>query len=98
MATIIVVKELAKYDIDEIFLWYESKKEGLGLAFIIDFDNTIIKIKRNPFYAGFIEGKARNASLKKFPYNIIFTIEENIVFVHAVIHQSRNPLLTSVRL
>ena len=98
MATKIVVKPLAELDLEEIFIWYELKKDGLGEAFVLDFDSTINKIKLNPLYAGFIERNARNASLKRFPYNIIYTVEDNTVFVHAVIHQSRNPLLTSSRL
>ena len=98
MASTIIIKPLAQLDLEEIFIWYEMKKDNLGLAFMIDFDSTISKIKLNPFYASFIEGSARNASLKKLPYNIIYTVEETTVFVHAVIHQSRNPLLTSSRL
>ena len=98
MATKIVVKPLAEIDLEEIFVWYELKKDGLGEAFIADFDNTIRKIRLNPFYAGFIEGNARNATLTRFPYNIIYTVEEKTAYIHAIIHQSRNPLLTSARL
>ena len=98
MAIIIIIKYLAKVDLEEIFQYYESKKKGLGVTFMIDFDSIILKIKINPQFASKLVKDARRASLDKFPYYIVYTLENNIVFIHLVIHQSRNPLTTLSRL
>lgn len=98
MSNKIILTELAKLDLNELFNWYELKKVGLGKAFIFDFDKTIKKVEFNPFYASIIHNNARNATLSKFPYNIIYTVAQKLVYVHAVIHQSRNPAIISARL
>ena len=89
----IVLPEKAQIDLDEIFVWYEKQKNGLGFRFIQEFENTINKISFNPFFASIIEKDARSASLKIFPYEVIFRIDDikMQVRVIAIIHQHRNP-------
>ena len=85
----------AQSDLDEIFSWYEKQKSGLGKSFISDFDKTIKNIVFNPFYPSIIEDDARIASLKRFPYYIVYRIVEkkHHLRIIAVIHQHRNPAL-----
>ncbi len=89
----IVLRREANVELDEIFIWYEEQKVGLGLDFINEFESTINRIIRNPYYASYIEIDARSASLKKFPYEIIFRVDEvnRQARIIAVIHQRRNP-------
>ena len=89
----IVLRREAQIELDEIFIWYEEQKIGLGLDFINEFEATINKITHNPYYASYIEIDARSASLKKFPYEIIYRIDEVNwqVRIIAIIHQRRNP-------
>ncbi len=87
----LVITRRAQIDIDEIFVWYEEQQVGLGERFIQAFEKALNKINKNPYYASNIEKEARSASLKKFPYDIIYYINENknqIRFI-AVIHQHR---------
>ncbi len=72
----IVLRREANVELDEIFIWYEQQKVGLGLDFINEFEATINRITCNPYYASYIELDARSASLKKFPYGIIYRIDE----------------------
>ena len=89
---LVLIKE-AQIDLDEIFIWYEEQRAGLGLKFIEGFEDTINKINRNPYYTINIEEGARSASLKKFPYEIIYRINETLqqIRIIAIIHQHRNP-------
>jgi len=89
----------AQSDLDEIFYWYEKQKNGLGKSFISDFDNTLNKIISNPFYPSTIEEDARIASLKRFPYYIVYRIVEKQLHLRiiAIIHQHRNPNLIHSR-
>ncbi len=96
----IVLRKEAQIDVDEIFIWYEEQKVGLGIKFINEFENTIQKIAVNPFYASFIEMDARSVSLKRFPYQMIYRVDEarREVRIIAVIHHKRNPEWFSRRL
>ena len=89
----IVLRKEAQLDLDEIFVWYEEQKEGLGFEFIDSFEKVLNKIAFNPYYASFIIEDARGASLKRFPYEVIYRVDEDQwqVRIIAVIHQHRNP-------
>lgn len=89
----IVLRKEAQIDLDEIFSWYEEQSAGLGLYFISEFENAITRITNNPYHASVVEGDARSVTLRKFPYEIIYRIDESQfkVRVIAVIHQHRDP-------
>ncbi|MBC7651075.1 MAG: hypothetical protein H7101_04935 [Deinococcales bacterium] len=54
----------------------------------------------NPFYASIIEDDARSASLKRFPYAVIYRIdaERLQIRVIAIIHHHRHPNWISNRI
>ncbi|MFT4155440.1 hypothetical protein [Parafilimonas sp.] len=64
----LVITRQAQINIDEIFVWYEEQPAGLGKKFIHGFEEILITINRNPYYASNIEKEARSASMKRFPY------------------------------
>ena len=96
----IVLRRDAQTDLDEIIIWYEEQQQRLGFEFIYEFEITLRKILRNPFYASFFEADARGASLKKFPYQVIYRIDEDtsLIRIIAIIHQHRNPTWFKKRL
>lgn len=89
----LVFTKHAELELDEVFVWYEDQQSGLGFKFIKAFEECLNKINRNPYYAFNIQENARSASLEKFPYDIIYIVDENKLQVRiiAVIHQHRNP-------
>lgn len=89
----IFITKAAQTDLDEIFFWYEQQLNNLGMEFIYEFERTLEKIVRNPFYASCIETDARGASLKKFPYQIVYRLDEKLTQVRiiAIIHHHRDP-------
>ena len=89
----IVLRREAQIDLDEIFIWYEEQKPKLGLDFLYEFEATLEKLVRNPFHASYIGKDARSASLKRFPYEIIYRVDKarRHVRIIAVIHQHRDP-------
>jgi toxin ParE1/3/4 len=89
----LIIKREAQIDLDEIFVWYEEKKIGLGFEFIEEFDKLTAKILNNPYFAAIITGDARAASPKRFPYDVVYRIDvlQKEIRVIAVSHQSRKP-------
>ncbi|WP_420580579.1 type II toxin-antitoxin system RelE/ParE family toxin [Reichenbachiella sp.] len=87
----LVIKPLAEVDLKEIANWYESKKSGLGLAFLEAVDTKIQLLNTNPkAYQKRYKG-SRLTLVKRFPYAIHYTLEKNFIYIHAVLSTSRNP-------
>jgi len=88
----IFFRKEAQIDLDEIFAWYEEQQQGLGIKFIDTVDKMLSKISSNPHFAFCIE-EARSASLSRFPYDIIYLIDDYKLQVRvlAIIHQRRDP-------
>ncbi len=93
----IIVKPLAESDIEEAALWYNDKVEGLGNEFLLVLEAKLNAIKRNPNQFQIIYKHIRRAVFERFPYVIFYIIEDNIVYVIAVVHTSRNPKLWKKR-
>lgn len=87
----IIVKSGAELDLLEIVKWYESKSEGLGSRFLQDFEIKLDVIKRNPYLYQVKHKSVRMGFLKRFPVAVHFTVEEEKIFVHAILGTGRNP-------
>lgn len=77
-------------DITEAFDWYERQRHGLGLEFLDELNSYFERIAENPALYRQQDG-FRITTMSRFPYKILFSVESNIVIVHAVYHDSRNP-------
>ena len=99
-AFVIIISRAAEIDLDESFIWYEEQKNNLGFEFINAFESTLNQILLNPYYASIIEADARYASLKRFPYSVIYRVnlEQLQIRVIAIIHQHRHPSWISSRI
>ncbi len=87
----VVFKPGAELDIEEIFNWYELQRPSLGYEFILELDAAVSQIEKNALFAFNVTSEVRRAMIPRFPYNIYYTIEENIAFVHVIMHQFRDP-------
>ena len=84
----------AEIELTETCAWYNKRKPGLGKSFLNEFNRSINLLANNPlhFAVNFSE-KYRFALLKKFPYSIVYRIddEQGHIVVISVFHQNRNP-------
>jgi toxin ParE1/3/4 len=87
----VIIKSGAELDLLEIAKWYESKGEGLGRRFLMDFETKLDVIQKNPYLYQVKYEVVRLGFLKHFPVAVHFTIEEENIFVHAVLGTRRNP-------
>ena len=88
----------AKEEIDEISLYYDSKSNGFGKIFYKILKEHISTLKSIPFF----ENKydiIRVLPLKKFPYSIHFSIDENekTIYIKAIICDYQNPENTRIK-
>jgi toxin ParE1/3/4 len=71
--------------------FYDSCRDGLGIEFLDAVDEAIARIKRTPFAGNPTEGRFRRVYLFRFPYSLVYTVEDDIVFIAAVMHLKRHP-------
>ena len=94
----VVIRPEAENDVKEAFSWYEDKRQGLGYDFLLQVDAGLRFIERNPkIFPSEYKG-TRKYLIKRFPYKIVYLIEEERIVVLAVIHGRRNPKSTKERI
>jgi plasmid stabilization system protein ParE len=87
----LIISPEAELDLDDAFDWYESQDNGLGSEFVRSIDNCISLIGRNPLSYGIVYQEARRALVRRFPYSIIYLVENDTVFVIGCFHSKRDP-------
>jgi plasmid stabilization system protein ParE len=83
--------EPAEIELDDAFDYYEYELPGLGQKFLDEFKNGINRILTHPYAWSPLQKNVRKCILKKFPFNIVYAIEENLIIILAVAHQHREP-------
>ncbi|WP_460685324.1 type II toxin-antitoxin system RelE/ParE family toxin [Niabella aquatica] len=86
------IQEEAINDIEQAFVWYESQKLGLGYELIEEIENCYQQICGNPAYYGFVNKTFRRIHLDRFPYRLIYEVENDMVIINSFDHtkQDRN--------
>ena len=94
----IKILDLAERDLIEGFRFYEAQEVGLGSYFLTNLYADIESLK---LYAGVHEkifkGYHRLLS-RRFPFAVFYTLEKNLVSIHAVVDCRRNPAWVRERL
>jgi toxin ParE1/3/4 len=94
----VIVRPEAEHDLKEAFSWYEDNRIGLGYDFLLQVDAGINFIKRNPAVHPIEYKETRKHLIKRFPYKIIYLVEEKKIVILAVIHSKRSPDLIKKRI
>ncbi len=81
----------ALIEFSESVIYYSEKSYKLGLVFYTEVENAIHKITKSPTLYRIIEEDVRRCLIKRFPYGILYTIEEDYILILAVMHFSRDP-------
>ena len=87
----VIIKPGAELDILEALEWYEEEKEALALDFLQRLDDELDRISKNPEH---FQKRYRDIKIvftRRFPYGIHYTLENDIVYVHAVMYMKRKP-------
>lgn len=94
----VVIQPEAEEDLEETFLWYEDKRKGLGHDYLLQVEAAMRYIERNPEIHPKEYRGARKHVIKRFPYKVIYIIEESKVVVIGVLHGKRNPRVMRERM
>ena len=89
---------LAQQEVDEAVVWFDERVEGKGLVFLDELDRVVRLVKAYPLASVEIEPDIRKCLFARFPYSLIYGIEDNTIVVIAVAHSRRSPRYWSDRL
>ena len=83
----------ASDELTEAVRWYETRRTGLGADFYEAVVRTIELIQTHPDIGTLRPGRLpyRHVLVAGFPYQIMYRMRENDVYVVAVAHASRRP-------
>lgn len=87
----------AQVELDEAVQWYEVQSAGLGERFLVEVVHAFALIRQFPTAWHPLSASTRRCRLKRFPYGVIYAIEDNNILVIAVAHLHRKPEYWSER-
>ena len=81
----------AEEEMTETALSYEAASARLGNDFLDDVERAIDRLCNFPQSGELIDSNLRRTLLHRFPFSIIYALEENVIVVVAVAHHGRKP-------
>jgi hypothetical protein len=85
-------------DVFNGYVWYETKSRGLGEDFLRMFYASANEIPGNPLLYPKVYKDFRRRLIRRFPYAIYFTIENDQIIVFGFFHCARNPQVVKTTL
>ncbi len=87
----VVATSTTTAEILEAYDWYEGQRPGLGETFLAAIDRVEERIIANPFQFPVVYRDARRASMRRFPYVLLFRLVGDDAFLLVLHHSSRHP-------
>jgi len=87
----IVVQSEATIEMQKAFEWYEDKQPGKGYEMIEEIEESYERLSKHPYNYSATNKKYRKIGIKRFPYLIVFEIEEAKVIIVAYRHIRQEP-------
>jgi len=90
--------DAADAELTEAVAYYDGKALGLGDRFLAEVKSATRTIEKYPEIAPIVDLGVRAKLLVRFPYSLMYVVDENELFILAVAHQSRRPAYWADRL
>lgn len=86
-----LISQAAYEDIKAASEWYEKHRIGLSLDFELCVEGGYEDIRNSPTAYQIKFKNVRVKYITRFPYGIHFILENEVIYVIAVLHTSKNP-------
>jgi len=87
----VILTRMARQELEDAARYYELEYSGLGRRFKEEVKKAALRIAEYPQAWSIERGDVRKCLLHKFPYKLMYSVEENHILVIAVAHQHRKP-------
>lgn len=81
----------AQLELDDAVAWYNQRSEGLGQEFLDELDRVVRRAIRFPLSCPEIEPGIRRGLIARFPFGLIYGVDDDTLVVIAVAHLHRRP-------
>ena len=81
----------AEEEMTDAALFYEAASSQLGSDFLNDVQRAVDRLREFPQAGEAITSGLRQSLLHRFPFSLIYAIEENVIVIIAVAHHGRRP-------
>jgi plasmid stabilization system protein ParE len=78
-------------DLELAFAWYERQRRGLGFDFLDCVETAIRNIITYPEMYQIRYKVFRGCPIRRFPFSIFYTIEQNEIVVHSIFDNRQDP-------
>lgn len=79
------------FEVKASYFWYQKQAKGLGDDFLDELESAYQAIIEFPRVWPFFQRGFRRFLLSKFPFSVIYQEHDGIIYVVAVMHNSRKP-------
>lgn len=88
----VIVRPLALEDIAETATWYEDQGPGLGEELTDEIIKAVRRAQESPNLFRILRPSdgMRRVLTERFPYHVFFSIIDETLYVHAVLHGARH--------
>ena len=87
----VVFTRLARQELEDAVRFYEHEYSRLGRRFKEEVRKAAVRIAEYPKAWSIERGEVRKCLLHRFPYKLLYSVEEDHILVIAVAHQHRKP-------
>jgi plasmid stabilization system protein ParE len=89
---------LANREVDDAVRWYEAREADLSREFLDELDRVVRLVRLYPYAGIQVDREIRRFLFTRFPYSLIYGVDENAVVEIAVAHQHREPVYWADRI
>lgn len=83
--------DAASAELNSAAVFYEGHESGLGADFVREVDGAIQRLMVDPSSWPFIDSVFRRCRVNRFPYDIVFVVDDIWVVILAIAHHHRRP-------
>jgi plasmid stabilization system protein ParE len=87
----VIFTRIATQELEDAVRFYDFESAGLGQRFKEEVRKAAVRIAEYPQAWSIERGEVRKCLLHKFPYKLLYSVEEDHILVIAVAHQHRKP-------
>ncbi len=71
--------------------WYENKQPDLGKRFLAAVQDAVLRAQINPVLYSEVMPGIRRSITRSFPFGVVYSSSDNVIFIFAVMHLRRDP-------
>jgi toxin ParE1/3/4 len=87
----LILSKEAQTEIEDALIWYRDKAPNMDKEFLNCLGYGFSLIQKNPSMFPIVHKEYRRTLIRRFPFQIIFTIKDFTIVILAVFHAKRNP-------